>query len=364
MSAGTASVQYRVAHWDRSSRIGMTVIGAATLALAAAPYWGDRAMLRLLTEVFSYIALASLWNLLAGYAGLVSIGQQAFVGLGGYILFLSALWLGLNPLLGVPIAGVLAGLFAIPVVLLLFRLRGAYFTIGSWVIADILQQVFLQVDAVGGGSGISLPAAIVKSIAASRDGRESLIYWTFLALAVAILGLIVLLLRSRWGLALQAIRDNEIAAKSSGVDVARARLVVFVVAAAGTAMVGAMIFLQRLTITPVSGFSINDWTVNVIFITVIGGIGRVEGPIVGAIIYLLLREFLADLGSIYLIILGVVGIAVMLKAPKGLWGYLADRFGWQAFPLSRRLVAVPQGASPADVAAGAAYVAIGSRAGK
>ena len=340
MSAETASVQYRVAHWDRSSRIGMAAIGAATLALAAAPYWGDRAMLRLLTEVFSYIALASLWNLLAGYAGLVSIGQQAFVGLGGYALFLSALWLGLNPLLGVPIAGVLAGLFAIPVVLLLFRLRGAYFTIGSWVIADILQQVFLQVDAVGGGSGISLPAVVVKSIAQSRDGREFLIYWLFLALVVAVIGLIVAILRTRYGLALQAIRDNEMAAKSNGVDVSRARLVVFVVAAAGMAMVGAMIFLQRLTITPVSGFSINDWTVNVIFITVIGGIGRVEGPIVGTIIYLMLREFLADLGSIYLIILGVVGIVVMLRAPKGLWGYVADRFGWQAFPLSRRLVAI------------------------
>jgi branched-chain amino acid transport system permease protein len=350
MSAEKALVEYRVAHWDRSSRIGMAAIAAAALALAAAPYWADRATLRLLTEFFSYIALASLWNLLAGYAGLVSIGQQAFVGLGGYILFLSALWLGLNPLIGVPIAGVLAGLFAIPVVLLLFRLRGAYFTIGSWVIADILQQVFLQVDAVGGGSGISLPAAIVKSIAASRDARETIVYLTFLALAVAVLGLIVLLLRSRWGLALQAIRDNEIAAKSNGVDVARARLVVFVVAAAGTAMIGAMIFLQRLTITPVSGFSINDWTVNVIFITVIGGIGRVEGPIVGTIIYLFLREFLADLGSIYLIILGAVGIAMMLLAPKGLWGYVADRFGWQVFPLSRRLIAMPAGRpAPASV---------------
>jgi branched-chain amino acid transport system permease protein len=303
-----------------------------------APYWGDRATLRTLTEVFSYIALASLWNLLAGYAGLVSIGQQAFVGLGGYTLFLASLWLGINPLLGVPLAGILAGLFGIPVALLLFRLRGAYFTIGSWVIADVLQQVFLQVDAVGGGSGISLPAAIVKSIAATRDAREHLVYWTFLALAVTVLGLIVLLLRTRWGLALQAIRDNEVAAKSNGVDVNRARLVVFVLAAAGTAMIGAMIFLQRLTITPVSGFSLNDWTVNVIFITVIGGIGRVEGPIVGTIVYLVLREFLADLGSIYLIILGIIGIVVMLRAPKGLWGYVGDRFGWQAFPLSRRLV--------------------------
>jgi branched-chain amino acid transport system permease protein len=338
MDAMITIADYRVVHADRSSRVGMTVFAIAVLALIVAPYWGDRATLRTLTEVFSYIALASLWNLLAGYAGLVSIGQQAFVGLGGYTLFLASLWLGINPLLGVPLAGILAGLFGIPVALLLFRLRGAYFTIGSWVIADVLQQVFLQVDAVGGGSGISLPAAIVKSIAATRDAREHLVYWTFLALAVAVLGLIVLLLRTRWGLALQAIRDNEVAAKSNGVDVNRARLVVFVLAAAGTAMIGAMIFLQRLTITPVSGFSLNDWTVNVIFITVIGGIGRVEGPIVGTIVYLVLREFLADLGSIYLIILGIIGIVVMLRAPKGLWGYVADRFGWQAFPLSRRLV--------------------------
>ena len=337
MDARTTIADYRVLHADRSSKVGMTAFVLAIATLVVAPYWGDRATLRTLTEVFSYIALASLWNLLAGYAGLVSIGQQAFVGLGGYTLFLGSLWLGLNPLLGVPLAGVLAGLFAIPVVLLLFRLRGAYFTIGSWVIADVLQQVFLQVDAVGGGSGISLPAAIVKSIATTRDGREHLVYWTFLALAVAVLGLIVLLLRSRWGLALQAIRDNEVAARSNGIDVNRARMVVFVLAGAGTAMIGAMIFLQRLTITPVSGFSLNDWTVNVIFITVIGGIGRVEGPIVGTIVYLFLREFLADLGSVYLIILGVIGIVIMLRAPKGLWGYLADRFGWQAFPLSRRL---------------------------
>jgi branched-chain amino acid transport system permease protein len=340
MDAKTTIADYRVLHADRSSKVGMIAFVLAIATLVVAPYWGDRATLRTLTEVFSCIALASLWNLLAGYAGLVSIGQQAFVGLGGYTLFLGSLWLGLNPLLGVPLAGVLAGLFAIPVALLLFRLRGAYFTIGSWVIADVLQQVFLQVDAVGGGSGISLPAAIVKSIATTRDGREHLVYWTFLALAVAVLGLIVLLLRSRWGLALQAIRDNEIAARSNGIDVNRARMVVFVLAAAGTAMIGAMIFLQRLTITPVSGFSLNDWTVNVIFITVIGGIGRVEGPIVGTIVYLFLREFFADLGSVYLIILGVIGIVIMLQAPKGLWGYVADRFGWQAFPLSRRLAPV------------------------
>ena len=339
MSASIPPV--RVSHSDLSTRIGMAFWAVLVLAMVAAPYWGERQTLRLLTEVFSYVALASLWNLLAGYAGLVSVGQQAFVGIGGYTLYLCALWAGINPLLGMPIAGLIAGIVGTPIILLLLRLRGAYFTIGSWVIAEIFLQIFQQVPAVGGGSGISLPAAVVKAIAATRDGREALIYWIFLALAVAVVGLIVMLLRSRYGLALTAIRDNEIAAKSNGIDVNRARLLVFVVAAIATAMVGAMIFLQKLSITPFSAFSINDWTVNVIFITVIGGIGRVEGPLLGTVIYFLLREFLADLASTYLIILGMVAIAVMLKAPKGLWGLLADRYGWQLFPLARRLVRSP-----------------------
>jgi branched-chain amino acid transport system permease protein len=331
------TVTYHVSHSDRSSRIGLVFWAMLILTLCAAPYWGDRQTMRLLAEVYSYMALASLWNLLAGFAGLVSVGQQTYVGLGGYIVFLCALSAGMNPLMAVPIAGLACGLLAIPIVLLLFRLRGAYFTIGSWVVAEVFLQIFQQVPAVGGGSGISLPAAIVKAIAATRDGREFLIYWIFLALVVVVIGLIVVLLRTRYGLALTAIRDNEMAAKSNGIDVNRARLLVFVVAAFATGMVGGMIFLQKLSITPFSAFSINDWTVNVIFITVIGGIGRVEGPIIGTVIFFLLRVFLADLGSVYLIILGVVAIIVMLAAPKGLWGYLADRFGWQLFPLARRL---------------------------
>jgi branched-chain amino acid transport system permease protein len=328
----------QVAHSTMSSNIGLAFWTLLVISLIALPYWGDRQMMRLATEIYSFVALASLWNLLAGYAGLVSVGQQAFVGLGGYTLYLCALWAGVNPLVGLPLAGVVGGLISIPIIVLLLRLRGAYFAIGSWVVAEVFLQIFQLVPAVGGGSGISLPAAIVKSIADSRSARESLVYWVFLGLAIAVIGVIVLLLRTRYGLALQAIRDNETAAKSNGIDVNRARMVVFVVAAAATCMVGSMVFLQKLSITPFSAFSINDWTVNMIFITVIGGIGRVEGPIVGTVIYFLLREYLADLASTYLIILGVVAIGVMLRAPKGIWGYVADRFGWQLFPLARRLV--------------------------
>jgi branched-chain amino acid transport system permease protein len=274
---------------------------------------------------------------LAGYAGLVSVGQQAYVGLGAYLLFASTILGGVHPLVAVPLTGLVAALVALPVAGLIFRLRGHYFAIGTWVVAEVFRLLASQVSVLGGGSGISLPAGIVTSMASSRQMREFVIYWVALALVVLVLGAIIALLRSRYGLALTAIRDNELAARSNGVDVARTKLVVYVITALGTAMVGALIFLQKLRISPDTAFSVNDWTAFVIFITVIGGIGRVEGPIIGTIVFFLLRQTLADLGSLYLLMLGAVAIAVMLFAPKGIWGYLADRFGWQLLPLERRL---------------------------
>ena len=276
--------------------------------------------------------------LLAGYAGLVSVGQQAYVGLGAYLLFALAMLFGVHPLVAIPIAGLAAAIVSVPVAALMFRLRGHYFAIGTWVVAEVFRLLASQVSALDGGSGTSLPAAVVLSIAPTRQMREFVVYWIALALVVAIICGIVLLLRSRYGLALTAIRDNELGARSNGVDVARIKYVVYVVTAFGTAMVGALIFLQKIRISPDTAFSVNDWTAFVIFITVIGGIGRVEGPIIGTVIFFLLRQTLADLGAIYLLILGAVAIAVMLKAPKGLWGFVADRYGWQVFPLQRRLV--------------------------
>jgi branched-chain amino acid transport system permease protein len=328
----------RVQHATWSSRIGTTIVIMAFVALAAAPWWAERANLRLLAEIYAYVALASLWNLLAGYAGLVSVGQQAYVGLGAYILFGLAMLAGVHPLAAIPLAGLAAAIVAVPVAALMFRLRGHYFAIGTWVTAEVFRLLAAQTTALDGGSGTSLPTAVIVSIASSRQMREFTIYWIALAQVAAILFAIVWLLRSRYGLALTAIRDNELGARSNGVDVARIKYAVYVAVAFGTAMVGALIFLQKIRISPDTAFSVNDWTAFVVFITVIGGIGRVEGPIIGTVIFFLLRQTLADLGAIYLLILGVVAIAVMLKAPKGLWGLLADRFGWQVFPLERRLV--------------------------
>jgi len=337
MSTTTSTVE----HSTRSSRIGVTVIALTLVVLALAPFWGDRQTLRLLAEIYSFVALASLWNLLAGYAGLVSVGQQAFVGLGGYLLFALVILIGVHPIVAILIAGPIGALVSIPVAALMFRLRGAYFAIGTWVVAEVFRLLASQISVLGGGSGISLPASAVIAMAPSRTAREFEIYWLALALTVIILAAIVALLRSRHGLALTAIRDNEMAAQSNGIGVTRIKYIVYVLCAFGTAMVGALIFLQKLRISPDTAFSVNDWTAFVIFITVIGGIGRIEGPIIGTIVFFVLRQALADLGSLYLLMMGAVAIVVMLWAPKGLWGLIAERFGWQALPLQRHLVIAP-----------------------
>lgn len=311
--------------------------GLILIVLIAAPYWAGRADMRLMGEIFLYLALASLWNLMAGYAGLVSVGQQAYVGFGGYMLFALTMFGGLHPVGAIVVAGGLGALIAVPVALLIFRLRGAYFAIGTWVIAEVFRLSFAQVSALGGGSGSSLPVGIVRSLAASRSGREHLSYWLALASAVIVIAAVYCFLRSRNGLALTAIRDNELAAGSLGIDIWRTKFVVYIVTSALTAMIGALIFLQKLRISPDAAFSVNDWTAFVIFIVVIGGIGTIEGPIIGTLLFFLLRETLADLGTLYLMVLGIVAIVIMLKAPKGIWGLIRSRFDLELFPLSYRV---------------------------
>ena len=332
----------RVTRTSTAARVAAVLGLIVLVCLALGPYWAGRADMRLMSEIFLYLALASLWNLMAGYAGLVSVGQQAYVGFGGYMLFALTIFGGLPPVVAIAGAAVLGALIAVPVALLIFRLRGAYFAIGTWVMAEVFRLSFAQVSALGDGSGSSLPVKIVRSMADGRAAREALSYWLALGLAVVVIAAVYLFLRSRQGLALTAIRDNELAAGSLGIDIWRTKFVVYIVTAALTAMVGALIFLQKLRISPDAAFSVNDWTAFVIFIVVIGGIGTLEGPIIGTLVYFALRETLADLGTVYLMVLGVVAIVVMLKAPKGLWGLIRARFDLELFPLSYRVKADPE----------------------
>jgi branched-chain amino acid transport system permease protein len=328
----------KVTRNTRASTMGLALAALAVAVLAAAPWWGGPSVTSQLIEVLVYIGLASLWNLLAGYAGLVSVGQQAYVGIGGYSLFALCTLYGISPWLALPLAGFIAAVISLPAAALLFRLRGPYFAIGSWVIAEVFSRLAANWQAMGGGSGTSLPAAVFTTIAPTRQLRLETLYLTAVAFAVLTLILCAAVLRSRLGLALTAIRDNEIAARSHGVSITRTKLIIYVAVAFGTGALGALIFLVRLRISPDAAFSVNDWTALIIFMSVIGGLGSLEGPVIGAVIFFALRSALADLGSLYLIVLGVVAIVTMMFARRGLWGAIHASTGWDVIPLRRRVV--------------------------
>lgn len=349
MSSAAPPQRYHIETRTRGSRLFAAIACALIVLLAALPAFAGRDLVEELIFVFYMLALAQWWNLLAGYAGLVSIGQQAFVGLGGYLLFALTIMAGLDPLVGILLAGAIAAAFALPTALIVFRLRGAYFAIGTWVAAEVFRLVFAQFKQLGGGTGTSLGPEItnavfgiewVKSLLGVRTpaARDIVSYWVALALAAGTLAAIYLILRSRRGLGLGAIRDSEDAAESVGVNNFRVKLGIYVIAAGATGMIGALIYLQKARISPDAAFSVLDWTANVIFIVVIGGIGTIEGPILGTIVFYLMQSYLAAFGAWYLILLGALAIAVMLIAPKGLWGYVSQRYGLVVFPIRRRLV--------------------------
>jgi branched-chain amino acid transport system permease protein len=222
------------------------------------------------------------------------------------------------------------------VAVLAFRLRGGYFAIGTWVIAEVLRLLVANISQLGGGTGVTVTAVSGYD----RQTRIYLTYWLAFAVGVGAVALAYLLLRRRLGLALMANRDSETGARSLGVDVYRVKLVVYVVAAFGCALAGAVIYLNLLRIQPDAAFSVN-WSAYMIFIVVIGGVGTIEGPIVGTVLFVVVQETLAQHGAWYLILLGLLAVAVALRARHGLWGLVADRTGVSLFPVRRRLVLPP-----------------------
>lgn len=241
------------------------------------------------------------------------------------MLFALTMFAGLNPQVAIVAAGLRGALASVSVAVLIFRLRGAYFAIGTWVIAEVFRFGFAQVSALGGGSDSSLPVAMVRSMASQRAMREALSYWLALGSAILDVTAVYLCLRSRLGLALTAIRDNELTARSIGIDTWRTKFTVYVAKSALTASIGALILLRKLRNSPDAAFGVNDWTAFVIFIVVIGGIGTIEGPITGNSVFFALRETLADLATTYVIVLGVVAIVMMLKVTKGICGAIRSR---------------------------------------
>lgn len=306
-------------------------LGVAVAVLAYLPFIAYTTITDTLITFFLLLTIATMWNLLAGYAGLVSVGQQAYIGLGAYAVLQFSDW-GVQPYLGVLLAAGVCAVIALPTSLLAFRLRGDYFAVGTWVIAEVYHLVMVRDNALGGGSGRSLTTLS----GLDPTLREAMTYWVALAVAVVSLLVCYALMRSRLGLALTAVRDNEVAAGSSGVDVTRAKRIVYLVSAAGCGAAGGVLLVSSLGVQPDTAFSV-QWSAYMIFIVIIGGIGYIEGPLVGAIIFFTLQRTLANYGVWYLVLLGTVAIAAAVWLPRGVWGLAADRLGIRLFPIGYRL---------------------------
>jgi branched-chain amino acid transport system permease protein len=311
---------------------GLLIVGA--LVGLAAPWLFDLNQLTLMTDVFTVLVMALMWNLLAGYADIITVGQQAFVGVGAYAFYGLTVLAEIDPFVAVGLAGLVTLVLAVPAMAFVFRLRTAYLAVGTWVVAEVLMLIAGKLPGFGSGSGVSLPIRIVKAFGSSLAARTQNIY--FLAFGLADIAFVATwaLLRSRVGLGLTAMRDNEEAAGSAGVDLVRGRILCFLWTAPFLGLAGVLVTLQKLRVSPGASFSITDWTIYIIFIVVIGGIGSLEGPFLGTILFFVMRQYLSDFGAWYLMLLGAISIAIILIEPRGLWG-LWRRFNTrEAIPVS------------------------------
>jgi branched-chain amino acid transport system permease protein len=341
-AAGDAPGGAAPARVSRSRRSAIWPAAGAVVVIAVLaylPYLVYEGTTNLLVNFFILLIMASMWNLLAGYAGLVSVGEQAFIGMGSYLVLIFGLR-GVNPFLGLPLAALGAAVIGLIVWWLVSRLRSGYFAIATWVIASVCYLVIIRFSSLGGGTGEQLPN--LPDVSATLLNAE--VYWASLAVAVIVLASLYAILRGRLGLVLTAVRDDETGAASIGARVSRAQLIVFVIAAAGCGAAGALEVISQPFLQPNAAFAV-QWTAEMIFVCLIGGIGTIEGPIVGTIVFIALQQWLSSYGTWYLIVLGTIAITVAIWAPRGLWGLISERLNIRLFPVGYWLW--PAGEAPA-----------------
>jgi branched-chain amino acid transport system permease protein len=297
-------------------RGGLAPSIAVIVVLALFPIIGvPRVWLLYLFLFFTYLTMANMWNLLAGYSGLLSLCPAAFIGLSGYTMTIMT-WLGLPYYAGIIPGAIVAALFAMLISFPVFRLKGIYFAIGTLVLPEILRVVFLLWRPVGGpldGLGRGYTVLGVTGVSHAQ------VYWLSMAVVVASIFLMRYILRSKLGAGLAAIRDNDSTAASCGINVFNLKLYSFVIAAFVTGIAGAIFYIYQGFIEPASAFGI-QWLVTIMLATVIGGEGTEEGPIVGTVIVVFLYFLLSRYAEISLIIQGIILVGIMLLAPQGIIG--------------------------------------------
>jgi len=331
--------RFRVQRWTPVSVLFTGGLSGVVVALAFAPVVLGENSQNNLIQLYFLVIMAMMWNALAGYGGMVSVGQQGFIGIGAYAAVFLSVQHGLNPYLSMLLATLIGGAIAVPVAAVVLWLRNGAFAIATWVVAEVF-AILVSLDpnpAIGGGTGTS--ALLPFTLRYTPEQRLHYTYWASLGAVAVLLLLLFVLLRSRLGGSLQAIRDDEEAAASVGVRVLLGKGILFVVAGAGCAAAGTIILAWQLSVLPLgpdSVFGIN-WTARMIFMVLVGGLGTFEGPIIGAVVLYLLQTYVSISGVWYFVMLGGVAIGFALLMPRGIWGTIQERFNVQLLPVGYRL---------------------------
>jgi branched-chain amino acid transport system permease protein len=342
----SAPAAMRVERWTRESRVALSLAALAAALLAAGPLMFSANAVDRLTTLFIYVILAVMWNALVGYCGLVSIGQQAFFGLGAYFAVrLADLGVSVYPALF--IAAIIVGVLSLPLSTIMLRLKGGEFAIGMWVVAELAHLLVNLDTLINGETGTSLIALNAYAI----GERRAFTYWCAFAAMLGLLAVVFTLLRGPTGAAIQAIRDNEAAAESVGVRVTRAKRLIFVLAATGAALAGSLWVATAVTFQPRTYFS-PQWTAYMIFMALVGGLGTFEGAIIGAVVFFAIEAWFGSAGVWYLVGLGAAALVFALAFPRGIWGWVEDRTALRLLPVGYRIHfdagADEGGARPAD----------------
>lgn len=300
--------------FGRLKRLGEVGVAAAVTAAAAVlavlPRFTSDYTVLVFFKIFEYAALAQAWNMLAGYGGLVSLGSAAFVGIGAYTTGKLTISTGIPLVPAMLLGGAVAAAFAALVSPALFRLRGLYFVIGTLALAQALQLWMINWNGLGGASGMFLTIA-------TPTNHE--VYYMSLVVMAGATALLWGVLRTRLGISLRALRDNEDAARQLGLWTFRTKLWAFVLASAVMGIVGGLQAARVSAIEPYGAFSV-QWTIDTVNVAIIGGMGTIVGPLLGSAFIVGLSEKLANHPETHLAITGALMILVIRFAPSGVWG--------------------------------------------